>query len=553
MNLLRWIKPGLVGFFVMLFVVINGSTLFPETDIMIIMAAGLAALALTIVAVYKVLPDGKKKITVPDREYRPAFLLSLAVGTVTVMIFSKSSPLYPLNTWTDSNCFFTIGAAALKGRVTYRDIFDHKGPLLYLLHTLAAIISRDTFFGVFIIQVIFCSLTHYYALKTVSLYRNVNRASLLCSVPLMFLSFSVLSYYYGDSAEEFLLPFYTMALYVVIRSIRKNRYPDTKDIILVGIGGAFSFWIKYTLSGYFLAVILYLIIAGIVRKEYKKILRAAAVFALTCIAVSAVVLIYAVFANCLGDMFTVYFDDTIFLYKDTSESMSIIGRIPYTLTLTLIRLGQNPYFAVMILLAVIYLLAKGKKGETAYYLSAFCITCMFIFLGGFQGFYYPFALAVFTVPAWPVIFNLADKIKKIPLVSLMAVVLSTCAFLCSTATPGLLGRKEDMPQYIFAGYINASSDRSLLNYGFLDQGFFTAAGITPTEKYFFSSNIDAVLTEATVSKEEAITEGRIMFIVTKNHEYEWENYELVTYADWTERDFDNEDGTDRYYLYRRID
>lgn len=553
MNLLRWIRPGIAGFFVMLFVVINGSTLFPETDIMLIMAAGLVSLGVTVFALYKVLPPKKKDISVQDKEYRPNFLFSLAVGTVTIMIFSQSSPLYPFNNWVDPNCFFTVGASVLKGLVPYRDLYEQKGPLLYFIHTLAALLSRDTFFGMFVIQVICCSFVHYFAMKTAALYTSVNRTGMLCSIPLMFLSYSVLSYYFGDSAEELLFPFYSAAIYITISSIRKNKYPGIKDIILLGAGGAFAFWIKYTLCGYYLAVIIFLIVFGIRRKQYKKVLLSAIWFAVTCIAVSIPILIYFLANNALDDLFTAYFYNNIFLYGDVAEVIPLSGRIPYTLTFTIIRLGRNIYMAVMIFLSAVILMIHGKKGELPFYIGAFSVTCLFIFMGSFQGFYYPFALAVFTLPAWTCVFNLASKIKRIPVISVICLGLSIIAFLQSPSTPGLFKKKENMPQYIFSGYINSSDSPTLLNYGFLDQGFYTVAGVTPTERYFCGLNIDLVFEEAFDAKEEAIAEGRVEFIVTKNHEYAWENYELITYADWTEQDFDNESGTDRFYLYRRID
>ncbi|MBQ4436722.1 MAG: hypothetical protein II879_11600 [Clostridia bacterium] len=54
-----------------------------------------------------------------------AFLVSFAVLTVC----SKNSILYPMNDWVDVNCFFTVGRGITHGLVSYRDLYDQKGPL----------------------------------------------------------------------------------------------------------------------------------------------------------------------------------------------------------------------------------------------------------------------------------------------------------------------------------------------------------------------------------------------------------------------------------------
>ena len=109
-----------------------------------------------------------------------------------------------------------------------------------------------------------------------------------------------------------------------------------------------------------------------------------------------------------------------------------------------------------------------------------------------------------------------------------------------------------MPQYAFADYLKDYPNATLLNYGFLDQGFYMVSGITPTEKYFCGLNIDSVLDEARISKEEAVADQRVDFIVTKNKMYEWKNYKLVKYGEYTTRDFNSQVGTDSFFLYQRI-
>ena len=82
----------------------------------------------------------------------PFFLLLFAVLIIT--LFSTCSFLYPLNPWDDANVYMTIGNAMLGGKDLYVDIFDHKGPVLYLMHEMAAMLSRSSFVGIYLIEIV---------------------------------------------------------------------------------------------------------------------------------------------------------------------------------------------------------------------------------------------------------------------------------------------------------------------------------------------------------------------------------------------------------------
>ena len=93
--------------------------------------------------------------------------------------------------------------------------------------------------------------------------------------------------------------------------------------------------------------------------------------------------------------------------------------------------------------------------------------------------------------------------------------------------------------------INKIPNATLLNYGFLDGGFYTAANIFPSERFFCQLNIE--LPEMTESLTSALSEGRVDFIVSSHKLKNSYNYELVA-----SEDFPYEKMTFTYYLYRKI-
>ena len=88
-----------------------------------------------------------------SKDRRAALVLSLLSALAVLLIASTGSPLYATNFWTDTNIYFTIGRGMRQGLMPYTDLFDHKGPLLYVLYALGALVSDTSFFGVFLLEV----------------------------------------------------------------------------------------------------------------------------------------------------------------------------------------------------------------------------------------------------------------------------------------------------------------------------------------------------------------------------------------------------------------
>ena len=99
----------------------------------------------------------------------PRVVRLAALSAVLLALCSKSSPLYAFNDWMDANIFFTMGRSMLGGRVLYRDVFDHKGPVLYLLYGLAGLVGGTDFRGVLVLEIIAMTSFLYTGLRTAEL------------------------------------------------------------------------------------------------------------------------------------------------------------------------------------------------------------------------------------------------------------------------------------------------------------------------------------------------------------------------------------------------
>ena len=142
-------------------------------------------------------------------------LLALLCATLALLIATTSSPLYAANFWTDTNIYFTIGRGMTRGLMPYRDLFDHKGPLLFMLYALGAAISDTSFIGVFILETLSLAAAVYAGWRTVSLFGG-GRLTLLSMPILAAVVCCCTAFTQGGSAEEFALPALAAGVYLAL-------------------------------------------------------------------------------------------------------------------------------------------------------------------------------------------------------------------------------------------------------------------------------------------------------------------------------------------------
>lgn len=97
-------------------------------------------------------------------------------------------------------------------------------------------------------------------------------------------------------------------------------------------------------------------------------------------------------------------------------------------------------------------------------------------------------------------------------------------------------KKEDLVQYQFAEIINQKPDATLLNYGFLDGGFYTVTGNVPNLKYFHKPNIayekyPAIMDEQNRYIRETVTDFVVIRVLQEDESlqipYLYENYKKI--------------------------
>lgn len=466
---------------------------------------------------------------------------------------SMCSFLFPLHNRVDQNIFFTIGREMLEGKDVYTDLFDHKGTYTYLMHELAALFSTESMIGIFIFEVVFMFVYILFLYKIANLYLKP-LPSVLVSIITASLTSVTRCFLRGNNNEEFVYVFLVISLYYMLR----DDIPSNKALILNGAFVAFTLWYKFTLLGFWVGLVLVTYIPMLLKKDWKRFFKSVGMFLIGFGALTLPVFIYHFIKGNVYDFLYTYIYCNVFLY---AKDLTFLQRI-FKLFESLVRnFLENPILIIVMLYGIRGFFCNRKfikkLSSRLCVLACFIIAYILIYFGGVWYDYYLLVLAPFAVFG---VISIVDFILNIKAVSkffyknriivsvaiMIVVMIGTVVF--SNCFPYLGRADEEFAQIKFANMIKkVSSEKeidnpTLLNYGFIDQGFYLAADIRPINKYFCRVNIPKdALPEMYEEQNSLLKNKTVDFVVTRTtqkhvaaeykHDILQSNYEFVCEAD----------------------
>lgn len=478
------------------------------------------------------------------------FIFICAVGAVTIC--SRSSPLYPFNNWDDANCFFTVGKSMFNGLVPYRDLLEQKGPLLYFLYGLAWYISNDTFLGGYVIEVL---AAYFYLLYSYRIILLLLREKYLVTIPIVaLLTYTSWAFEQGGSAEELCLPLLSLSLWIIIQGAIHDEYTEYK-LLQLGFAAGCVFWIKFTLVGLYIGWFIWLLYDQIKKGRERQIIHTLLYIVIGVLLATLPWLIYFGINGSIKDWLIVYIYDNLFVYTQGNPSAHIIINIPIIGGLLK---GVNSWESVSPILfcccaAFFLILLIQHQNRTAQLLILTMLsTFFFIYAGGRCYRYYSLVMTIFLAPALAMLFSVAlravDVLRK-PTALAVAVIL---CFLCLFTTPNryfMFVEKSDLAQYQFRDIIaREAPEATILNYGFLDGGFYTVCNRIPICKAFCGLNIP--LEEISEIQDHYANNGLCDYIITRTDVEADMDKEFALYECIAECDSDYSWGKQTYRLYK---
>ena len=420
------------------------------------------------------------------------FLFAVILTTV----FSTCSFLYPLNPWDDANVYMTIGNAMLSGRELYVDIFDHKGPFLFFLHEAAALLSRSSFIGIYLVEVVCCFYFLRFSLRTMRLFSSSSLTlPLTCLLGVSTYSSDFFSY--GDSVEEFALPIFAHCLYFMLQFAKNRSVPSRWQSFVMGLGIAFLFWMKFNLLFFYVGGLLALIYIAWRHCQMTELWNVVLWAFVGFVAVTVSVLAYFAIHGTLEALWEAYFMVNIFHYHGVSANGE-----PAFWWFKFVKLG---IWAVL-MLPVIFLRTRWEVKLLTfgtYGMLVFSFATMTVQFYYFLTLFAFFPLLVIYIrkyePTWRaylvmVLLGIGATITNWNLVTL-----------CNGTFPHCV---LEMAEIINA---NGSDDSEVLTFSSYDTGIYQhTRHLPPNKNFFLSSILDPEIRD---EQAELVVSGRIKYLV----------------------------------------
>lgn len=473
-----------------------------------------------------------------DSEKIKVLLFCLSIAFIILSLTSKCSFLYPFNDWDDANAFFTTGKAMFNGVVPYKDLFEQKGPLLYVIYGIGYLISNKTFLGIFLLEILFWTIALYYMYKIIALFLPKNYAYVILPIFMAFLCTGG-TFTHGGSAEEFCMTLVAITIYYFLEHFEKKEL-NYKKIFFIGFLAGSILMTKYTLLGFWFAFMALIFFDLVLSKKYQKAILSCFIFLLGMSLPFIAFLIYFLINDGVEDFFNVYFLINMTAY---APNKNILYRLfnAYTGCYETIWKYDIVNFGLIILMPYFVTKLKAKRKTKINLTIMLLIAILGIFIGLKFYRYYPYPLYIFGIFSLIIIFSYISKYlnlsnKKIMVISIILSIFIGWCF--ANYKEMRFTSKKDMFQYQMAEIINANEDRTLVNMGSLDCGLYTVTGIVPTTYFFELQNFDYErFPDNLDSFEEYIIDQKTEFIVytskkdldtLKKKEKElFKNYDLV--------------------------
>lgn len=244
-----------------------------------------------------------------------------------VFFFLLSSSMVPIgskNSNVDYSVFRYIGLLMHKGGVPYRDVFDHKGILLYFINYLG--MGLDYEIGVWVLELVFLYLSSIVIYKITKLFSD--KLNILSTI-IMFLSMIFMYKGGGNNVELYGIFFILVGLYLFYKDIKLYGDVRLKSAFLIGITLGAILLLRPNMIGLYIVLCIYLLILYLKNKRYKDLFKLIGMFLLGIIIFVLPFIIYLGVNEALDDCIYQYIIFNFNYSKNNSNSEIIDTAIFY--------------------------------------------------------------------------------------------------------------------------------------------------------------------------------------------------------------------------------
>ena len=254
-------------------------------------------------------------ISLKEKKADRLILFSLVIlGVFLTLLVSPFSPIYRYCFEPDEICYQIMSRGLLSGKVPYRDLFDHKGPLTYLIYALGLLLSGKATWGIWILFTLVNIGIFALLYKSLRVFLSWQRSLVGTAImlALLFLKSNPI-YASGSKPDHFILLLLLLSEYLVLIRLKDYTSATDKklfsvpDMFLLGLLCGGVFMLKLNVCIYYLLFIGFYFLFLLIKKMGKAFFSSCGAFLGGIAVVSVPFFIYYAANGALSDFIDAYF------------------------------------------------------------------------------------------------------------------------------------------------------------------------------------------------------------------------------------------------------
>ncbi len=431
------------------------------------------------------------------KDFRPwvVYAFCFVVALVFMFFFGLNSPIHTFNSHCDYQWYMTMGRGWLAGKIPYRDLFEQKGPIVFMVFAVAALFPHPQFV-IWCIEVLCISLFLYFCYRIARKFLSPWLSLLVLPLMMAVLSANYVRGLEGSCVEEYCFPIFVYGLLCFLDFIMDDKTGTWRRGLALGICMGILFWVKFTMLEFFLIPLLIWLMTNLVKRRLVSIMRGGLIMLGGLLLVTLPIIIYFGIVGALGDLFNVYFVINIGKY-DGSCGDSIHN--PWENLSNSWSIGL--YFAIVIVWGLLCFVIDQRR-QKSWWLLLTAVLPTWLMVGFINGYLY-YYLPLFAYAELGIIYAvkvIADTLQKVEIVIqrchkkviglIIAFVITLLIMFPFVTNVAEINRpREAYAPLVVADIIadyNQSSGKTatLFCYRMADCGFYNAAGIVPNVYYY---------------------------------------------------------------------
>ena len=308
----------------------------------------------------------KKELIKRDKREWINYLIMLIAITILGLICLCASPFWKGILHNDFCVFQIMGKALLTNKTIYKELFDHKGPVIYVIHAIGILINKN--YGMLLVEILAVFIGSVFVYKTSKFFLN-NITSLLVSI--MFIAFIFIPISNGGYTEDFACVFSAIGLYYIIKIMYNEEIENKLNWIIIGLTFSLNLFIKPTYVSLWIAFAIVALIKLIKNKQLKQLLKGILFAIIGVVIVAIPIIIYLLAKDCVKDFWDAYIGMNMKYSHSTLKEK-------VTAFLFLIKRGYYIVFILIILGNILLLFNKKLKKDIKTFILIYFITTVLL-------------------------------------------------------------------------------------------------------------------------------------------------------------------------------